>query len=199
MHNIKMVVNKKVKNAAGEAEYQEVGAVEVPCFDLADFGLGVESTGKDEEGVPSYGNDKLDFVMGAVWAAIKADARNKLVSGTASVKAGQKIASTVEELIAKAERSGAALQLVRDFIAAFTKYLAERSGKSAAVQALYIGMVRNRQSIAVSSEARRNGLLAQLTAFAEGLAAEEAEKFQGIVLTLADLCQSAAELDDSEL
>jgi len=188
-----MEVNKKDKG-----EYVKVGEVAVPVFGLEDFGLNVEATGKDEEGLPTYGSDAINFVFGAVFAAIKADARNKLVSGTATIKAGQKIASTVAELIEKAERSGAALAIVRDFNKAFAAYLEAHSGKSAAVQAVLNGMVKNRATIALSSEARRNALLSQLTAYAGTLSEEDTAKYTNIVLAISEACTSAVELDDAD-
>lgn len=188
-----MEVNKKV---AGE--YQKVGEVAVPVFDLAEFGLEVEATGKDDESLPLYATDSLNWVFGAVFAAIKADARNKLQSGTANLKAGQKIAATVAELIEKAERSGAALAVVREFNKAFAAFLETHSGKSAAVQAVLNGMVKTRATIGLSSEARRNALLLQLSTFADTLTEEDAAKYQNTILAISDACTGAVELDDAD-
>jgi len=193
-----MEVSKKVVNpVTKEGEYSKIGEVSVPVFDLAEFGL-TAATGVDEEGLPTYTDDKLQWVQNAVTAAIKAIARNKLVSGTASLKAGSKIAQTVPELLESNTSSGAALALYREFLLSFTQYLST-SGKSQAVQALYSGMVKTRAVIAVSSEARRNGLAAQLEAFLGSLNVEDQTKFLSIVETLAGLCESATDLSDEEL
>lgn len=194
-YNLNMKVSKKV-----DGEYQEVGAVDVPVFSLVDFGINIEPTeAKDDDGLPLYEDKKVQYVFDSLLAATKADARNKLVSGTANLKAGAKIASTVEELIAKAERSGAALQLNRDFLASFASYLKSASGKSEAVQALYNSMVKTRASIALSSEARRQGLLAQIEAYTVQASAEDATKFGNILTTISEQCQGAEELSDADL
>jgi hypothetical protein len=194
MKQFNMVVSKKEGG-----EYKEVGKVVVPMFDLIEFGLEVTESGVAEDGLSTYSDERVQFVYDAVCAATKADARNKLVSGSATLKAGNKIADSVAELIAKAERSGAALAINREFITSFTAYLAQKSAKSAAVQALYAGMVKNRQSIALSTEARRNGLLAQVESYTEQATAEEAEKFANILTAIAEACSGATEVDDSDL
>lgn len=194
MKHFEMVVSKKENN-----EYKEVGKVLVPVFDLAEFGLTVDASGVSDDGLDTYSDERVQFVYDAVVAATKADARNKLVSGTANLKPGNKIADTVAELIAKAERSGAALAVNRDFLASFAAYLSGKSGKSSQVQALYNGMVKNRQSIAISTEARRHGLLAQVEAYTEQATQEEATKYANILTAIAELCSGTVELDDSEL
>lgn len=191
-HLYNMEVNKKVNG-----EYQKVGEVPVPVFDLEEFGIAVEATGKDDDGLPTYGTDALNWVFGAIFAAIKADARNKLVSGTADIKPGQKIATTVAELIEKAERSGAALAIVREFNKDFASYLESNSGKSAQVQMVFNGMVKNRATIALSSEARRNALLAQLSAFTDTLDEEKAQKYGNTILAISEACTGAVDLDDA--
>jgi len=193
MATLKMVVTKTV-NKAGKNERQEVGTVEVPVFTLGDFGLDVEATGADEDGMPTYATPAIQWVADAVLAATKADARNKLESGSVALKAGASIASTVEELIAKAERSGEALALAREFVAAFSKWLEQHSGKSAAVQAVLVAMARSKNAIALSTEPRRVGLLNQLTAFADVADA----RFSNIIQATAEACTAEVTLDDAD-
>lgn len=212
-----MVVSKKVVNpVTKEGEYREVGKVAIPVFSLAEFGLAtpaaltdtqraeaIKAPGIDadnDDGLDMYADASVQFVYDAVVAATKADARNKLVSGTANLKAGNTIAQTVAELIAKAERSGAALALNRDFLTSFSTYLAAQSGKSAAVQAIYNGMVKVRASITLSTEARKQGLIHQLEQYINHATVEDAAKYTNIINTLGDLCQAdVALVDDSEL
>ena len=59
-----------------------------------------------EEGLPVYESDNANWVQGAILAACKAQARNKMVPGTATLKDGQKIAETWEELTAEGVRDG---------------------------------------------------------------------------------------------
>jgi hypothetical protein len=203
MNVLKMVVSKKSTEGANKGEYVKVGEVDVPIFSLKEFGIEVEDTGVDKtegsDGLLTYASPAVQYVYDSLVAATKADARNKLESGKATIKAGCKIASTVEELIEKAERSGAALALNREFVADFIKYLAEKSGKNATVQALYSGLVKNRQTIALNSEARRNGLMTQIEAYTDWASKENVEKFTNILTTIAELCTSTVEIEDDAL
>lgn len=191
---MQMIVSKKVNGA-----YEEVGKVEVPYFLLSEFGIAVEPTGRDTTGMPVYATDKLNAVFSAVVAMVKADARNKLVSGSIALKPGCTIAQNIDELLAKTQRSGEALALHRAFVEAFTKYLVECSGKKQGVQLIYLGMVKAKASIALSSEARKEGLLAQLEAFQLQASADEQTKFQTILDTLGSLCSDGEEIDDGDL
>lgn len=195
MNTFKMEVNTKV---AGE--YKLVGTVDVPMFSLAEFGLDIEPTSTDAEtGLLVYGDEKVNYVYNAIVAATKADARGKLQPGTANLKPNSTIASTVEELIAKAERNGAALALNREFLADFATYLKNSSGKADKVQALYNAMVKNRASIPLSSTARKDGLMVQLQGFVDASTPELATKYSNILSTLGDLCEGTEELDDGDL
>lgn len=217
MNIYKMEVNKKVINpVTKEGEYQKIGTVEIPVFSLSEFDVpatpltGAERaaaltaagvTAEADDGLDVFSNPKIQFVYDAMVAATKADARNKLVQGSVTLKAGNKIASTVEELIAKAERSGAALALAREFLTSFAAYLSTKSGKSATVQALYNSMVKVRQSITLSSQARKDGLMNQLEGYTAQASTEDVGKFQNIIATLGDLCTDAdvVEVEDSDL
>lgn len=191
---LNMAVNKKENG-----EYKLLGNVEVPVFCLADFGVkGVEVKEKDKEGLPVYDNPQIQFVQDAVTSAIKAIARNKLVSGTAITKSGSKIASTVAELLESTGNSAAALQLHRDFVAAFLAYL-PTSGKSVAAQNVYSGMIKAKNSIAIASEARRNGLVIQLENFMISLNEEDQARFMPVAEGISTLCESAEELSDDDL
>lgn len=210
MKTYQMHVSKK---EAGE--YKPVGVVVVPMFALNEFGItcateldaeqraaavkALEISAEDDDGLDYYADARIQFVYDAVVSATKADARNKLVSGSSALKPGNKIADTVEELIAKAERSGAALALNREFLTSFSAYLAAKSGKSAVVQALYNGMTKVRATITLSSQARKDGLLAQLEGYIGQATTEDVAKFSNIITTLGDLCSSAEAIGDDEV
>ena len=89
-----------------------VGSVEVRVPTLADFGI-VYPEG-------DLGGQWLDK---CIRAATLADARNKLQSGTATLKAGAKIAQTIAELATPAENSGAALKEIGELKRAFAAFL----------------------------------------------------------------------------
>lgn len=194
MFKLNMEVNKKEGG-----EYKLVGKVEVPVFELKAFGISIDADAVSEEGLPTYKNPSLQYVQDAITAAIKAAARNKLIGGSVALKPGNKIASTVAELLESGGNNGAALALHREFITDFANYLATKSGKNAGVQSLYTGLVKAKATIALSTEARRNGLAAQLEAFLVSLPEVDQAKYLNIVSGLSDLCEGATDLDDSDL
>ena len=102
-----------------------VGSVEVRIPTLSDFGI-----------VYSEGDLVGLWVDKAIRAAALADARNKLVSGTATLKAGAKIAQTLEELAAPAENSGEALKQISELKKAFAAYLEAEKLSAKAIQFL---------------------------------------------------------------
>ena len=118
MQSYKMEVSKKENGA-----YVRQGEIEVSYPLLNELGLSVEAEKNDEEGFPIYTDEKVQYVFDAVLAAVKAQARNKLVSGTATLKPGLSIASTVEELLESGGNKGDALAAVREFLAAFKAWL----------------------------------------------------------------------------
>ena len=194
-----MEVSKKGKLPSGETGYIPVGKVPVLLFSLSSFGLPVEASSIDEDNQHVYTDPRHQYVYDAIVMATKADARNKLAPSSTDLKSGCVIAQTVEELIAKAERNGAALALNREFLADFASYLKASSGKTAGVQALYNGMVKTRASITLSSEARRHGLQAQLGLFLDQLDEAKQAKYVNILTTLDELCQGEVALDDNDL
>jgi hypothetical protein len=86
MNNFKMEVSKKA-TVAGKPQYVKQGKVTIYYPLLADFGIAAEVKEIDEEGFPVYSDAKLQYVFDAILAAVKAQARNKLVSGTAMLAA----------------------------------------------------------------------------------------------------------------
>ena len=136
MQSYKMEVSKKENGA-----YVRQGEIEVYYPLLNELGLSVEAEKNDEEGFPIYTDEKVQYVFDAVLAAVKAQARNKLVSGTATLKPGLSIASTVEELLESGGNKGDALAAVREFLAAFKAWL-PKTGKSEKVQAAVYELAR---------------------------------------------------------
>lgn len=117
-------VNKKVDN-----KYSKVGDVTIHVPTLACFNIQAEQA-KDKEGallvddgLPVYTTDEANWLQGAILAQVKAQARNKLVSGSAELKPGAKIATNFAELTAEGDRAGngAALQAIRELKTLFAK------------------------------------------------------------------------------
>lgn len=185
MQSYKMEVSKKENGA-----YVSVGTVDVYYPLLSELGLPVEPNGKDEEGFPTYSDERVQYVFDAVLAAVKAAARNKLVTGTAELKEGNKIAETVEELLATGQRGGEALETRRAFLAAFKSWLPSL-GKSAGFNTGIYDLVSSTKNLPYMSDARKKAVLGYVTQFASTLSADDVAKYSRILTQIDEACSSA--------
>jgi len=201
MNKFNMVLNELAVNAAGEKEYKKIGEQSINIFSLEEFGVtATPNEALTEEGLLEYANPVHAFIYSALVAATKAAAKNKMLPKSVTLRPGSKLAETLEELTAKSERvAGQAMILTKEFIAAFTKYLAESSGKKPVVQQIYLAMVKSRPTISLSTPARREGLAAQLEQFVAVESAEVVAKFESILTALNEACSSDEVLDDMDL
>ena len=190
MNTYKMEVSKKENGA-----YVKQGEIEIFYPLLSELGLNVEPTKNDEEGFPIYSDEKVQYVFDAVLAAVKAQARNRLVSGTATLKPGLSIASTVEELLESGGNKGDALAAVREFLAAFKAWL-PKTGKSEKVQVAVYELARNKSSVALQSDDKKQKFSFYLAGFAETLNAEQVARFSRPLLALNEACEAGDALDD---
>ena len=195
MKTFNMVVSKK-EVVSGVAQYVEQGKIEVFYPLLSDLGFAVEPSKEDEDGFPVYEDAKAQYAFDAILAAIKAQARNKLVSGTANLKDGQSIATTVEELLASnTANRGDALAAVREMLQAFKAWLPS-TGKKETVQAAVYDLAANRKGLALQTADKKQKFQGYLADFAESLTPEQAARFERPLEALNDACESADALDD---
>lgn len=129
-----------------------------------------------EEGLPVYESDEANYVQGALLASVKAQVRNKMVSGTATLKDGQKIPTTWAELCAEGVRDGSGLALAREFKAAFADYVSKQ-GLSEAAASTLVTLVSNKAALSLQNEGVKAKVAARLAAFAESLDAAALEKY----------------------
>lgn len=193
MKSYKMEVSKK-EVVAGTSQYVKQGEIEVFYPLLSELGITIDPAKEDEDGFPVYSDEKVQYVFDATLAAIKAQARNKLVSGTATLKPGLSIACTVEELLESGGNKGDALAAVREFLAAFKAWL-PKTGKSEKVQGAVYELARNRSSVALQSDVKKEKFSKYLTDFAETLTAEQATRFTRPLEALAEACTAGDALD----
>lgn len=193
----KMQVSKKVKGVDGIGTYVPVGTVDINLFGLNEFDASLPKPDSvNETGEPQYSNPAIQAVQDAITAALKADARNKLKAQSVDLKDGAKIASTVAEFLEVAERSGAAMQLVKQFADDFSAYLAAHSGKKQSIQELYVKIARVRSNIAMATQPYRDGMLAQLTNWAASMTPEQLTKYEGLLAIFEELCTKEVETFD---
>lgn len=185
MATFNMEVSKKVDGA-----YEKQGEVQVWYPLLSELGIDIEPSKLDDDGFPVYSDDKVQYVFDGVLAAVKAQARNKLVSGTATLKPGLTIASSVEELLESGGGNrGEALAIVREFLAAFKAWLPS-TGKSAAVQSLALTYAKNKEALSLADADRKAKFGKYLTDFASSLTAESAGRFSRPLLNLQEAIET---------
>lgn len=197
----KLEVSKKVSVGPDKNEYQKVGDIVVPIPTLEAFGITAEKRQRTEEdgpddGLPLYKDQNLDWLFGAVVAACKMQARNKLISGTAELKEGQKIASNFEELTAEGERKGnaEALKLAKEVITSFAAYV-QGLGKSVQTQAMLVGLFRSKQALALQPDSAKEKMKGYLSSYAETLDEKDLERYSRYLKTVEEACTPGAPSD----
>lgn len=198
MNKYTMIVSKKeeVTAANGEKknEYVKKGEVEVFYPLLSELGFDVAPEKNDDDGFPVYKDEKAQYVFDAVLAAVKSAARNKLVTGTATLKPGLSIASTIEELI-EGGNKGDALAATREFLAAFKAFLPSTK-KSEKVQAAVYDLAKNKAGLSLQPDDKKAKFLVYITDFTATLNAEQATRFERALTALEEACTAGDALDD---
>ena len=201
--SVQIEVNKKEK-VAGKNEYKKVGDAVIFVPLLSAFGIPTkpalddrQAAILDDDGLPVYDDDKLNWLQGSVVAAVKAMARNRLKPGTAELKDGLKIAETFEELLTAADRSnsGAALVAIRELKNLFGEWVA-KLGKSAAAQQTLKTLFNSKESLALQSEVNRTKMAQYISDFAETLDEARLAKSEKFLQGLLDACAANVDADD---
>jgi hypothetical protein len=148
-----------------------------------------------EDGIPVYVSDEANWVQGAILAAVKAQARNKMVPGTATVKDGLKIAESWEELCAEGVRDGSGLALAREFKKEFEAWV-QKQGLSEGAANTLITLVGNRAALTLQQQATKDKVKARLEGFANDLDPEKLEKFMRPLEAATNACSAAADSMD---
>ena len=193
MNKYTMIVSKK-EEVKGKNEYVKKGEVEVFYPLLSELGFAVEPEKSDEEGFPIYKDEKAQYVFDAVLAAVKSAARNKLVTGTATLKPGLSIASTIEELM-EGVNKGDAFAATREFLAAFKAFLPSTK-KSEKVQAAVFDLAKNKAGLSLQPDDKKAKFLVYITDFTATLNAEQATRFERALTALEEACTAGDALDD---
>ena len=154
-----------------------VGVVEVHIPTLRDIGV------IDDNSLVAA------WVAKCLRAAALSDARNKLIGGTIDLKAGCKIASTLDELAAPSENTGEALKEIAGFKKAFAEYLTS-TGISAKAQAFLTSLASSPKAVALQPPAIAEKLAERLDGYltATGEPTPTVERY----------INSLLEVDDSE-
>lgn len=178
-----MEVNKKGKNG----KYEPIGKVEYFIPTLEACGIQAEVEGI-EDGLPTYKDDKMQWLFNAAVAAIKAKARNALIPQSIDIKPGQSIAADWDMLLAEGVRGGDALATARDLKQAFAAFVATLD-KSAKVKETLVVMFGNKKSLATQSANNKSKFSEYLQSFAEVCEEGLLERGQKYVQDLLDACE----------
>jgi hypothetical protein len=145
-----------------------------------------------EDGLPVYESDEANWIQGAILASVKAQARNKMVNGTATLKDGHKIAENWAELTAEGVRDGSGLALAREFKAAFQEWVSKQSLSEAAATTL-ITLVSNKAALTLQQQSTKDKVKARLELFATEMEADVLEKFTRPLENAMAACEVAAD------
>lgn len=199
MQSIQMEVSKKVN---GKFSKQGEVTITVPVLqDVLAFVASPikkdEKTGAEimEDGLPVYEDDKANWLQSAMLAAIKAQARNKLVSGTATLKDNNTIPTDWEGILAEGVRGGGeALAIAREAKTAFAEWMAKQ-GKSEAATNAVVGLFSNRQALSLQSATNKGKVKAYVESFAESLDEAALERITKPVEAVLAACEDTAEVE----
>jgi hypothetical protein len=179
-------------------EFKKVGDMTIHCPLLADIlpfvtsAVKKDEKGNDviEEGIPVYESQEANWVQGAILAAVKAQARNKLVPKTATVKEGLKIPENWAELTAEGTRGqGEGLAIAREAKAAFEEWLGKQ-GISEAAQNTLKTLFSNRSALMLQPAEIRGKVKARVEAFAGSIEDTNfLERIQRPVQAVLDACE----------
>lgn len=202
MQAIQMEVNKK-QGTAGNMKYNKVGEVTIYVPTLHEVfpeaKVQKDDKGNDvlEDGLPVYEDDKHNYIQGAIFAAVKAQARNKLVSGTVTLKDGLEIAKDWAALTAESERggNGAALAIIHEAKRAFADYVAKLQKSAAATQMLNM-LFSNKQALALQTDDNKKKFENYVTEFATSLSEEQMAKFEKYITSVLASCEASTAADD---
>ena len=173
-----LTISQLVNVSKKEGKKREhVGSVNVHIPQLSDVGM------------IDDGSLVAAWVAKCLRAAALSDARNKLVSGSIALKAGCKIATTLDELAAPSENTGEALKEIAGFKKSFAEYLLT-TGISAKAQAFLTSLASSPKAVALQPPAIAEKLAERLDGYltATGEPTPTVERY----------INSLLEVDDSE-
>lgn len=198
---ITMDVSQKVNG-----EFKKVGEVNAYVPLLAEclqyMGSPIKKDDKgvemEEDGIPVYEDQNANWIQGAILAAVKAQARNKLQPKTATLKDGLKIAETWEELTAEGVRDGAGLAIARECKAAFADWVSKQGLSEKAASTLNI-LFGNRDALLLQNQSMKDKVKARVEAFAESIEDTAVlERFTRPISKVLEACEPVAEDAEAE-
>ncbi len=149
-------------------KYVKVGTV--PIFyptveEIAGFCQGAKVVKTGEDGIAEYESPEANWIQTAIFSYAKANARNKLVSGSCELKDGLKIPE-------------------------FTDWISKQ-GKSEVVTKTLITYFNNRAALELQSATNKGKMQTYVETFAESLSPEKLERLQKPIEAVLEACAAA--------
>lgn len=175
----------------GKKERQEIGKIECLVPMLDEFGLTGE-TKTDDAGEVTYTDQKQEWLWNAVKAAVRSLLVSRLEPKSIKFREGYSAWTDFQSMVATSGNRGAALVLRREFITAFTAFIA-KLGKSEKWSNAMVAFASNAKALAGTTGTNKEVFQKNLNKFFDGLAEADQEKFANIIAELAKV-SSAEEL-----
>lgn len=182
-----------------------VGEVDifVPTLADADVTSAVQSVDEkkqplfDEEGIPVYEKAEHNFLMNALYASVKAQARNRFKLGTVEYKGDLRVSTNWAELTAEntGPISSEAHAKLREVKALFLAYVTSL-GKSPAARDKIVGLFNSKDALRAQDAEAKGKIQGYVNAFIDTLSAEQAEKYERPLQHVLDSCEANTEADD---
>ena len=183
-------ISETVKNGT-KNERKEIGKVEYLVPMLDEFGLTGE-TKTDENGEVTYTDPKQEWLWGAVKSAVRSLLVSRLEPQSIKFREGYSAWTDFNSMVATSGNRGAALVLRREFITAFTSFIA-KLGKSEKWSNAMVAFASNAKALAGTTGTNKEVFQKNLNKFFDGLTEADQEKFANIIAELAKV-SSAEEL-----
>ena len=150
-----------------DGKRQELSKQTIFCPTLKDFGIALEPVRVEEDGSPVYESNEANWLYTAIQQQVKAQARNKFVPQSDTLRPGAKVAENLAELVAPSTgNKGAALVEKRSLLEMFRSWLAAQ-GKNEAVQKLLSTMLDRTDNLLLQEPAKREKVKAYFVEFGE--------------------------------
>jgi hypothetical protein len=188
-----MQVFKMEVSKTENKKYVPVGTVDVfypTVAEIAGFCQDAKVKTTGEDGIPEFESAEANWIQTAIISYAKANARNKLISGSCDLKEGLKIAETWAEFTAETGRSGEALAIMREAKAEFSDWISKQ-GKSEAVTKVLITLFNNRAALELQTAGNKAKMQAYVEQFAESLSEEKLARLQKPIENVLEACTEA--------
>lgn len=200
-------VSKTEKLPDGSAKRVSLGKVKMPFPTMAAISallaepealtvIPFDGKAEDNDGIPTYANDAVNWVQSAIIGKVSIKMRNSLVPESVEIQAGKELPLNFEQLLEAAERTGEALKIKAEAVTAFAGYIAGL-GKAPNVVETWKRLFRQPEAMASQTDTMKQKMLGYLTGFTGTLTPENMQRYMRALTAAEDSAkgESIAESD----